>query len=163
MLTSGSRRLERAEKLSLQDNRDRTVVDERYVHHRSEAACLDGVYARRAESFAEVVEELRCLLGRGGSDEVGTPALARVREEGELGDGEGCSAGVFHAVVHLPFFVGHDPESCYLLGQPVRFWFSVSVRDADEQQEARAYGGDPVSCDRNGGFFDSLEYYAQGL
>ena len=153
----------RDDKLSLEDYRDRAVVDECYVHHRTEAACLDRVYAGRAESLAEVVEEARGLLGRGRSDEAGTSALTCVCEERELRDGEGCSPGVFDTAVHLPLFVGHDPQSCYLLGQPVRFGFAVSVCDADQQQEAWTYAGDPVSRDRDGGFFDALEDYAQGL
>ena len=149
--------------LSLQYYRDRAVVDERYVHHCSEAACLDGVDARRSEPFAEVVEEARGLLGRGRSDEAGASTFACVGKEGELGDGENRSPCLLDAAVHLPFFVGHDPQSCYLLGQPVRFGFAVCVRDADQQDEARAYGGDRVSRYRNGGFFDALEDYAQGL
>jgi hypothetical protein len=74
--------------LSLQDYRDGTVVDERYVHHRAEAACLDRVNAGRAETCAEVVEEARGFFGRGCFDEAGTLSLARVGEKGELGDGE---------------------------------------------------------------------------
>jgi hypothetical protein len=149
--------------LSLQEYRDGAVVDERYVHHRAEAACLDGVDARSTEPFAEVVEEATRLFGRGRSDEAGTLSLASVGEEGELGNGEDGPSDVPDAAVHLPLVVGHDPQSCDFLGQPLCFGFAVSLRDADQQQEARAYGGDLVSRDRDGGFLDALEDYAQGL
>ena len=149
--------------LALEDYRDGAVVDEGHVHHRPEAARRDLVYACRAEPLAEVVEEACCLLGWGRIDEAGTPAFARVCEEGELGDSQGCSPGVFDAAVHLAFFVGHDPQSRYLLGQPVGFGFSVPVGDTDQQKEARADAGDPLSPDRNGGFLDALEDYAQGF
>jgi hypothetical protein len=149
--------------LSLQNYRYGAVVDERYVHHGAEAACLDRVNSRCTEPFAEVVEEARGFFGWGRFDEAGTFSLARVGEEGELGDGEDGPSEVPDAAVHLSHFVGHDPQSCNFLGQPVCFGFAVSLRDADQQQEARAYGGDPVSCYCDGGFLDALEDYAQGL
>ena len=80
-----------------------------------------------------------------------------------MGDGEDGSSYIFDAAIHLAFFVRHDPESRYLLGQPVRLGLAVSVCDADQQEEAWAYRRDPISGDRNGGFFDALEDYAQGL
>ena len=127
-------RPERAVQLSLQENRDGAVVYERYVHHGAEAACLDRVNAGRAEPFAEVVEEARGLLGRGSPDEAGALSLACVREKGELGDGQDGASYVSDAAVHLPLFVGHDPQACYLLGQPGRLGFAVSMRDADQQE-----------------------------
>ena len=104
-----------------------------------------------------MVEETRGFFWRGCSDEAGTLSLARISEEGELRDGEDGPSDVPDTTVHLTLVVGHDPQSCYLLGQPVCFGFAVSSRDPDQQQEARAYGGDPVSRDLDGGFFDALE------
>ena len=163
VLTSEARWAERADLLSLQEYCDGAVVDECYVHHSAEAACLDRVDAGRAQPLTEVVEEACGLLGRGRPDEAGAFTPACVREEGELRDGEGCSPDVSDTAVHLSLFVGHDPQFCYLLGQPVRFGFAVSLRDADQQEETWAYAGDPLSRDRDGGFFDALEDYAQGL
>ena len=154
---------ERADQLSLQDNRDGSVVYERYVHHRTEAACLDWMNTGRTKSLAEVVEEARGIFGRGCSDEAGTLPLSCVCEEGELRDGEDGPSDVPDAAVHLPLVVGQDPQSCNFLGQPVCFGFAISLRDADQQQEARAYGGDLLSRDRDGGFLYALEDYAQGL
>ena len=132
MLTSEARRAKRADQLSLQEYRDGAVVDERYVHHRAEAACLDRVNSRCVEPFAEVVEQARGFFGRGRSDEAGTLSLARVGEEGELRDGEDGPSDIPDAAVHLPLVVGHDPQSCDFLGQPVCFGCAISLRDADQ-------------------------------
>ena len=120
--------------LPLQENRDGAVVDERYVHHGAEAARLDRVNAGRTEPLAEVIEEARGLLGRSSPNEAGALSFARVREQSELRDGQDGPSYVSDAAVHLPLLVGNDPQSCYLLGQPVRLGFAVSVRDADQQE-----------------------------
>ena len=44
--------------------------------------------------------------------------------------------------------------------EPVRFGLPVTRCYADEEQEADAYLGDPLSCDRDGGFADALEDYS---
>ena len=90
--------------------------------------------ARLAEQFAEVIEETYGVLGRGCSDEAGALSFACVREERELRDGQDGPSYVSDTAVHLPFFVGHDPQPCYLFGQPCRLGFAVSMRNADQQE-----------------------------
>jgi len=148
--------------LPLQHYRNGTIVYEMYIHHRPETARFDLAYARFAEPVAEVVEEACGFVWWGGSDETRAFALAGVREQGELRDGEDGAARVSDAEVHLSLIVAHDPQPRYLLGQPVGFGFAVSSGDADEQQEAVLYARDLFSRDRHGGFFDALEDYAQG-
>jgi hypothetical protein len=80
-----------------------------------------------------------------------------------LRDGQDGASDVSDAEVHLSLFVAHNPEAGYFICQPDRLGFAVSLGDADEQEEALADAGDPLSFDRNGGFFDALEDYAQGL
>src|SRR5215213_10975839 len=115
---------------AFQDYRDGAFVDERYVHHGAEAACLDRVNAGVAEPIAEVVEEVRGLLGRGRPDETGAPSFACVREQGELRDGQDGPSYVSDTAVHLPLFVGHDPNTSYFPGHPVLSRFAAFMSTA---------------------------------
>ena len=115
------------------------------------------------EPLAEKIEESLGLLRRGGSDEARALALARLCEQGELRDREDRASGIRDAAVHLPLVVAHDPQTRNLRRQPVRLCLAVSLSNADEEQEARAYGGDRLSFDRDRGALDPLEYYSQGL
>jgi hypothetical protein len=109
-----------------------------------------------------VIEERLGLCGRGGADEARAFAFAGVGEKGELRDGEDFAAGLQGAEVHLPLVIGEDTEACHLLGEPVGLCFAVSVRNADEEQEAGAYLGDSLAAHGDGSVLYALEDYLHG-
>jgi len=77
----------------VEDDRDRTVVDELHVHPRSEDARLD-VDAELAQRRAEVLVQRLRHIGTCGRAEGRAVALRRVGNERELADDEGRAAGV---------------------------------------------------------------------
>jgi hypothetical protein len=151
------------ERLSLENDRYRPVVDERNVHHRSEGAGLHGGYASLAELPAEVVEEHLGFLRGSSLYEARALAFSGVSQQGELRDGEDLASGIPDVQIHFPFVVSEDAQARDLLGEPVGLGFTVSPGYADEEQEAGTYAGDLLAAHGDGGVLYALEDYLQGV
>src|SRR5215208_898925 len=118
--------------LRLQQQCDRTVVDERHLHVGAEGAALGA----EGRSHA-LIERLR-VGRRRRVDEARPVALARVAVERELGDAQQLPADVPDRAVQLPLGVLEDPQPLELAGQAIGLLGCIAGPHPEQHQQSRA-------------------------
>jgi hypothetical protein len=105
-----------------------------------------------------VFDELGRAPGRGGVDERGPSAFARVGEQRELRHDERRPTDRREIQVRLALGVAEDPQPDDLRGELLGVGLNVVVTHPDEQQVAGADRGDLVAVNRHRGTRDTLQY-----
>ena len=135
-------------RIDVENDRDRTVVDERDLHPGSEHAGPNG-HDELAERLAEALVQWLGDLGPRRLREVGARSLLTraVGEERELADDERLAADVDERPVEAAVLVGEDAQARDLGGEPRGRRLVVTHRDSDEHEQTRAAARDDVAVD----------------
>ncbi len=139
-----------AASLSVDDDRDRAVVDELDLHPGAEDP-RSHRDAERAERIAEALDERFRLLRRRRGGEARPEALARLGEERELADDERLATSVEEGAVEATACVREDPNPGDLGSEPLRGVGPVPGGDPEQDEEARAAGADHGAVDADCG------------
>ena len=102
--------------VGVEDDSDRAVIDEVYVHHGAELSGGD-LHTMLPEFGVENIIELFAEFGPGGFDETGATPFATVGVKGELGDGQDVANRVEDGAVHFAVVVIEYAEVDGLAGQ----------------------------------------------
>src|SRR5579864_5262572 len=143
---------------AVQDQRDRTVVDERYLHHRLELPGRDGQAGRFQIADDAVVERPRDFPQRGGGERRASPFPA-VREERELRHNEHGPADVLHRTVEAARRLSpilEDTHVADLGGDVTHVVWAVTLFDSEEDQKADANLSNRSVADRDSRLRDAL-------
>jgi hypothetical protein len=148
--------------LGVEDDRDRAVVRDLDDHPGAEHACLGGK-AEVAELLAERFVQRFGHVGPGRFREVrpGSLLASAIRYERELADDERLAARVDDAPVEPALLVLEDPQAGDLAGETQGGRLVVSQRDAEEDAEPRADGGDGFPVDEDARLADPLDERSQ--
>ena len=127
--------------IKIQDQGDRTVIDERDVHPSTEHA---GFHADACvlQGTDKLVENRFGHSRRRSPGEAGTSPTPRIGEQCELGYGQYIAPDVEHGSVHLPVIVAEDPHFDEFLRHRSKILLIVARSDADQQQQS---GADPAN------------------
>src|SRR6266487_2309763 len=138
---------------AIQQQRDRAVVDERYLHHRLKLASLrrDAVAPQLAN---DVFVQRPGYVRRRGLVEGRAAALPAIARERELRDHEDCASHVLNRQVDMPGRVGRifeDAQFANLAGDVVDIGRPIALFDADEDQQPSADLSGRTVSDGDGG------------
>lgn len=145
--------------LSFKGNRYGPVVYQRYLHVCTERTRCYLFHRRFAKSCDEGVEEVQSSRRFESLKEIRSPTLGGLSEKGELRDREDLSLHFGHILVELFGFVFEDPHLDDLVDHRPNARLTVSLTEADEEDEAVTNLADDRTIDRDARFFDSLENY----
>jgi hypothetical protein len=146
--------------LGVEHDRDRAVVCDLDEHAGAEGTSCDRDALPLEGGAERFVDGLR-LFRAGGVREARPVALRRVRYERELADDERLAARVDDAPVEPALLVLEDPQAGDLAGETQGGRLVVSQRDAEEDAEPRADGGDGFPVDEDARLADSLDDCSQ--
>src|SRR5262249_13696909 len=93
----------------------------------------------------------------------GTPALAAISIQRELGNGEHRAPNISQAPVHFACVIRKDAQSSDLIGKELRGSGGIAFRNTDENHQPRADFSDDRSIHFDTGSADSLHDRAHRL
>src|SRR2546422_2279108 len=120
---------------TVEDEGDRTVVDELHFHARAEDAGLDREVRGFAQSLDELLEQALRRRRIGRLIESRTPSLAGIPQQRELGDREEPAAQLGEGPVHLAGLVAEDPQRRDLLDEISHIRLGVAFSHAEQHHE----------------------------
>jgi hypothetical protein len=139
--------------LAVQQQRDWTLVDERYLHHRLELSGGDFESSIAQRSNHVFVQRLRNLRGR-CSVKRRPPSLPAIARQRELGNHEDASADVLHRPIHVVRGIGRileETKIADLVGDVLYITGAVFSLHTEQNHEPAADLPDGRAIDRNSG------------
>ena len=145
--------------MAVEQQRDRTVVDQRDVHVQAKGARGHGK-APRTNALGEIPVKLFGKIGRRGMGEARAAALAAITQERELADNEHFPTDVGEREVHLPSVVLEDAQARDFLSQVICVALRVVRRDAEQNEQSAGDGTDDSALNFDRRIRYSLYYCA---
>src|SRR5918996_2547104 len=145
--------------LGVEDDRHRTVVDERHVHAGAEDAASHAD-ALALEGFAEALVQRLGDLGASGSGEAGPVALPGIRDQRELTHRERLAAYVEERPVEPALLVLEDAQARDLSREALRGGLVVLGGDPEQDREPSATGTHDLAVDRDRRLANPLNHRA---
>jgi hypothetical protein len=119
---------------AIQDDRDRSIVDQFDFHVGAEFACLNP-NTTAARSREKILVEPPRVVGRRGSGE-GRAALSSIRVERELRDHQQLADDRIECQIHFTLGIREHPHPDYPIDQKVSISLGVIAADSKQDQVA---------------------------
>jgi hypothetical protein len=147
----------------INDDRNRSVIDELDLHVGAELAGLDWLAQVRGELADELLVERDGYLGLGGTDIGGAIPLSRAGEQGELADNQQIALHILDRKIHQALGIVEDAQTDNLPTQPLNVLGSVRLFHSQQHQKSRANGSSDLAINRHGCFRNTLNHSAHSI
>lgn len=143
--------------LSIQRDRNGTVIDQRHFHVSGEDSLPDNDAGGR-NLVGVILIESPCQSRLGGVRERRPASFSTVRQKSELTDDQRFATDIDQRSIHLAVVVGKDSHPDRLFGQPIRLGRCIVVTNTNQNEQPVLNFANNLTIDSHGSFQDSLDY-----